>query len=139
MYLPVTMRNASANANAYRNVGAESAVLGADPHQLIGMVFDAALKSVRDAKAAIVRKDVAARVQAIGRATRLIDEGLRGTLNPVEGGAVAANLQTVYGYAIKKLVEANIHADIASVDEVERLLLPVASAWQEIRPQVIKQ
>jgi flagellar protein FliS len=133
MYLSINMRS----ANAYKTVGAEAGILGADAHQLIGLIFDAVLKSLRDAKAALQVGDVLAKAQAISRATRLIDEGLRSVLNDAGGGEIAANLSSLYDYSLQKLVEANIRSDVALVEEVEKLFLPVVSAWREIRPQVM--
>ena len=133
MYLSINMRS----ANAYKTVGAEAGILGADAHQLIGLIYDAVLKSLRDAKAAIYAKDAVARAQAISRATRLIDEGLRAVLNDAGGGEISRNLGSLYDYSLQKLVEANIGSDASLVQEVEELFLPVVSAWSEIRPQVM--
>lgn len=134
MFLSVNMRS----ANTYRQVGAEANVLGADSHQLIGLLYEAVLKSLGDAKAAFDRADVAARAQAISRAMRLIDEGLIGSLDMSRGGQVASSLRSVYDYSLAKLLEANLQANPARVDEVIAVLTPVVGAWSEIRPQVIQ-
>lgn len=133
MYLSINMRS----ANAYKTVGVEAGVLGADAHQLIGLIYDAVLKSLRDAKAAIHAKDVVTKAQALSRATRLIDEGLRAVLNDAGGGEISRNLGSLYDYSLQKLVEANVRSDVSLVQEVEELFLPVVSAWSEIRPQVM--
>jgi flagellar protein FliS len=134
MFLSVNMRS----ANTYRQVGAEANVLGADSHQLIGLVYDSVLKSLNEASVAFARGDVAARAQAISRAMRLIDEGLIGSLDMARGGQVASSLRSVYDYALNKLVEANIQSNPDLVEEVIAVLKPVIDAWSEIRPQVIQ-
>lgn len=134
MFLPINNRR---SANAYKTVGDEAAILGADAHQLIGLVFEAVLKSVREAKAALQRGDLSAKARAIGRAIQLIDEGLIAALNDARGGQMAANLRSLYLYSIRKLVDANIRSSITLVEEVEGLLVPVIDAWSEIRSQVI--
>jgi flagellar secretion chaperone FliS len=134
MFLSVNMRS----ANIYRKVGAEANVLGADSHQLIGLLYEAVLKSLHEARAAFERADVAARTQAISRAMRLIDEGLIASLDMSRGGQVASSLRSVYDYSLNKLVDANLRANPALVDEVISVLKPVIDAWSEIRPQVIQ-
>lgn len=134
MFLSVTMRS----ANTYRQVGAEANVLGADSHQLIGLVYDALLKALNEAHAAVLRGDVAGRAQAISRAMRLIDEGLIGSLDMARGGQVASSLRSVYDYAIKTLVQANVQVSSDLIEEVIAVLKPVIDAWSEIRPQVLQ-
>lgn len=134
MFLSINMRS----ANTYRQVGAEANVLGSDSHQLIGLLYEGVLKSLRDAQSAFERADVPARAQAISRAMRLIDEGLIASLDMAKGGQVAANLRSVYHFSVSKLVEANVHGKPDLVDEVIALLTPVIDAWTAIRPQVLQ-
>jgi len=133
MFTPVNMRS----ANAYRTVGVETAVTGADAHQLVGLLYEALLQSLSMAKTAIQNNDVANKGQAIGRAVRLIEEGLKAALNDAQGGELAANLRSLYDYSIVRLTEANLHSDGGIVEEVEQLIRPVADAWTQIRADVM--
>lgn len=133
MFTPVNMRS----ANAYRTVGVETAVTGADAHQLVSLLYEALLQSLSMAKTAIQNKDVANKGQAIGRAVRLIEEGLKAALNDAQGGELAANLRSLYEYSIVRLTEANLHSDGSLVEEVEQLIRPVADAWTQIRSDVM--
>lgn len=126
--------NASIAINAYKKVGTESKVIGADPHQLISLLFQGALESIAMAKDGITRKDVEAKGKAISKAIAIIGEGLHSSLNKKAGGDLAQNLSVLYDYMVRRLVEANINNDIAVLDEVDGLLAGLAEAWDGIRP-----
>ena len=132
MFMPVNMRSAS----AYQRVGVETAVTGADPHQLVSLLYEALKLSLGKAKIAIDNKDIAGKGQAIGRAVRLIEEGLKAGLNDAQGGELAGNLRSLYDYCILRLSEANLYTDKSMVEEVEGLIRPVSEAWEQIRSEV---
>ena len=132
MFTPVNMRS----ANAYRNVGVETSVAGADPHQLVSLLYEALLQSLSKTKVAIDGKDIPGKGQAIGRAVRLLEEGLKAALNVDQGGELAINLRSLYDYCIVRLTEANFHTDKGMVEEVEQLIRPVAQAWEQIRNEI---
>jgi flagellar secretion chaperone FliS len=126
MFTPVSMRS----ANTYKTIGVETSVSGATPHQLVSLLFDALQQALASAKGAIISGDISTKGQSIGRAVRLLEEGLKAGLDTTKGGELAANLRRLYDYCIFKLTEAN---DVAMVDEVIRLIRPVAEGWSEIR------
>jgi flagellar protein FliS len=131
MYLSINNRAAS----AYTRVGVETSVQGADAHELINLLFNGLLQTLTQAKGAMEREDIPAKGKAISKAVRLLDEGLKGSLSP-EGGELTQNLTQLYDYAIRRLTEANIRNDVQAVDEVRRLIEPVADSWKAIRGQV---
>jgi flagellar protein FliS len=114
-------------------VDLESSVLGANPHQLIGLMFNSLLQSLAKSKLAIQNKDVPTKVRTISHALRIIEEGLKGSLDTNRGGEVAANLVRLYDYCVLRLTEANLHSDVAMVDEVIALIKPVADGWDAIK------
>lgn len=120
-------------ASAYRRVAAETSVQTADPHQLVGLLFDALLQSIATARGALQRGDIAAKGAALGKAVRIIEEGLKAALNLREGGEVAANLHALYGYSVLRLTQANLRNDRAALEEVTRLIEPVAESWKLIQ------
>ncbi|MOA56442.1 Flagellar protein FliS [compost metagenome] len=63
---------------------------------------------------------------------RILEEGLKGALNPVQGGELAVNLGTLYDYCITRLTMANLRNDLALVEEVVGLIEPVAQGWKEM-------
>ena len=120
-------------ANAYRRIAAETSVQGASPHHLVGLLYDALLQSIASARGALARKDIEAKGMAIGKAVRIIEEGLKAGLNLEEGGEIAANLFDLYVYSIKRLTQANLHNDEAALVEVTQLIEPLADAWKHIK------
>lgn len=132
MYTSVNMRS----ANAYRTVGVETAVSGADPHQLVCLLYQALMQSLGTAKLSLQAGDIAGKGKAISRAVRLIEEGLKAGLNDAKGGELAVNLRGLYDYCIVVLSEANLRNDVKKVDEVIQLVQPVAQAWSDIKVEV---
>lgn len=128
MFTSVSNRSAA----AYRKVSVETSVDQADPHHLVDMLFDGLLRSVNAARAALVRKDIKSKCQNIVTAVRILEEGLIGALNLKDGGDLAANLQGLYGYCVVRLTQANAHNDDALLQEVQRLIEPVAQGWKAI-------
>jgi flagellar protein FliS len=120
-------------ASAYRRVAAETRVQGADPHQLVELLYEALLQSISRAKGALVRGDVEAKGEALGKAVRIIEEGLKAGLNLREGGEIAANLHQLYGYSVTRLIQANLRNDARALEEVAGLIEPLAESWKQIR------
>ena len=135
MFTPVSMRS----ANTYKSVGLETSVTGANPHQLVGLLFDGLQQSLAAAKGAILSGDVPAKGRAISRAVRILEEGLKAGLDTKRGGELAANLSSLYEYCIFKTTEANLRNDAALLEEVINLIKPVADSWSQIRGQAIVQ
>lgn len=130
--------NAIAAVNAYKRVGIESSVAGADPHQLISMLFKGALQSIATAKNEILSKDIAAKGKSISKAVAIIGEGLHASLDKKVGGELAENLSSLYDYMVKRLCDANLKNDITALDEVAGLLTGIAEAWDGIRPNYVQ-
>lgn len=137
MYIPLQNRSQSGRlAGVYKLVSASSSVESADPHQLIQLLFESLQETLLKAMGALQRGDMATKAQALGLATRLIDEGLKASLEHRSGDAQAdalsAKLALVYDYASMRLTLANLRNDTGLVEEVRRILAPVSSAWGEI-------
>jgi flagellar protein FliS len=119
-------------ANAYRQIDAETAVTDASPHRLIGMLFDAYMAALAQARGAMRQRDIAAKCQAITRAARIVEEGLRAGLDLNAGGELATSLDELYAYVATRLTLANLHNDESMLDECQRLMAPLRDAWGEI-------
>ena len=120
-------------ANAYRRIAAETSVQGASPHHLVGLLYDALLQTIASARGALARNDIEAKGVAIGKAVRILEEGLKAGLNLEQGGEIAANLFNLYVYCIKRLTQANLRNDEAALVEVAQLIEPLADAWKQIK------
>ena len=122
-------------AHAYSAVQNETAVQGADPHQLIELLLEGALSAIAAAHGAIERGDMAAKGRGISRAVGIVDEGLRGALDPKAGGTVAATLDDLYACVLLRLTQANVNNDSVLLRECSSLLLPLRDAWRDIKLQ----
>lgn len=115
----------------YQSVGLEMVVADASPHELINMLFSGALTAITRAKGLIDQKQLEAKGQQIGKASRILVH-LKGCLDLEKGGEVAANLDPLYDYMIQRLMTANRDLDIATLDEVSRLLGEVKAGWESM-------
>jgi flagellar secretion chaperone FliS len=120
-------------ASAYKRVSADTGVSAADPHQLVSMLFDGLIQSLNAARGAMERGEIEAKGQAIGKAVRILEEGLKAGLNLAQGGDLAARLRGLYDYAIQRLSLANLRNDRTLVTEVIGLIEPLADSWKQIR------
>lgn len=116
----------------YRKLGIESEVSNASPHRLIQMLFEGALGRLAAAQGAIVRNDMAAKGEHLGKAISIIG-GLRGSLD-MSAGELSENLDRLYEYMNFRLLEASSQNDADKVAEVIQLLKTLKSGWDEISP-----
>ena len=128
MFSPVSARATS----AYRQVGVQSIVDGASPHQLIKMLFDGLILSINGARGAMERGDVGEKIRHIGKAVRILQEGLLSALDRERGGEVANNLAVLYEYCVGRLTLANARNDVKLVEEVAGLVGTVSQGWTEM-------
>lgn len=124
------------HVNGYARVAAESSVGSADPHQLIHMLYDGALAAVHQARAHMQAQRVADKGAAISKAVRIIDEGLKISLDRNAGGELATRLLELYEYLVMRLLQANLRNDETALVEVAQRLTELRDAWAQIRPQV---
>lgn len=139
MYAPTTslaQRSPHSHANAYRQIGVQTGVDAASPHRLVAMLFDGFVEAVLRAKTAIAQGQIEQRGQAIGRALRIVDEGLKASLDLKGGGALATDLAHLYEYISLRLTYANLRSDTKALDECQALMQPLRQAWDSIAVQV---
>jgi len=115
----------------YSKVGIETDVLNASPHRLVAMLFDGLAEAMTQARGAIELRNTELKNRSLGRAVRILDEGLKAALN-LESGPLAADLRDLYAYMCMRLTHANLHADSSAIEECQRLLAPVREAWATI-------
>ncbi|URG50363.1 flagellar export chaperone FliS [Pectobacterium quasiaquaticum] len=121
-------------SQAYAQVGLESAVMSASPHQLIVMLFDGARSSMVRARILLEQGDIPGKGAALSKAIDIITNGLKVGLDMEKGGELAENLSALYDYMTQRLMIANLHNDVKVIEEVEALLENIASAWRQIGP-----
>jgi flagellar protein FliS len=119
-------------AGAYAQVHVSTGVAGATPHGLIVMLFDGLMGAIAEARGAMRSRDIPAKGKAIGRAVRIVDEGLSAALNLDAGGPLARDLRSLYTYINVRLTQANLKNDEGALDECVRLIEPLRSGWLAI-------
>jgi len=110
----------------------ESDVLGADPHRLIVLLFDAAEAALDQAQIHLADKNIEGKSRALGKAMEIITDGLISSLNVEAGGELAQNLKSLYVYMVSRLMHAHRHNDAGAVREVQKLLADISGAWREM-------
>lgn len=115
--------------NSYKS-GVTVGIEEASPHQLIQMLFDGCLQRMAVAKGAIQHQEIAIKGENISRAIGILG-GLRDSLD-LSQGEIATNLDRLYDYMERRLLEANLKNDELIIDEVSSLLRDVKSAWDSI-------
>lgn len=118
--------------NAYANIEVESAVLSASPYQLVNMLFDGALSALKRAQILMDQGDTTGKGQAISKAINIISNGLQSGLDYNANKELCTNLDNLYDYMTRRLLQANLHNDSAALVEVHSLLNNISDAWKEI-------
>ena len=115
----------------YKSVGVHADVESASPHRLIQMLMEGALEKINLAKGYMQRGEIALKASHISWAISIID-GLRMSMDKDSGGEIAQNLDSLYDYMGRRLVEANLHNNIEILNEVAGLLLEIKLAWDAV-------
>ncbi|MEY6431902.1 flagellar export chaperone FliS [Thioalkalicoccus limnaeus] len=129
--------NALSALKTYREVGVQSAIQDASPHQLVQMLMSGAIDRMTAAIGHMQRGEIADKGRLIGAAVAIV-ETLRGGLNRDVGGELAANLDSLYDYMARRLFTANLRNDSAALVEVISLMKQIREAWEAI-PQPQRQ
>jgi flagellar protein FliS len=129
------MRNAS---SLYRQTSVQGSVEGADRHQLIAMLLDGLVDRINQARGHILHKDVAAKGQTFAKAVGILGE-LRQSLDHKVEPTLTGRLDSLYDYITRRLLHAQLNDDLAALDESERLVAPIRSAWHGIRESFLAQ
>ncbi|WP_342323916.1 flagellar export chaperone FliS [Kosakonia sp. BYX6] len=124
----------SQGPQAYAQVSLQSKLAGATPHQLISMLFDGAHSAILQAAIYFENGNVAKRGKMLSKAINIIDNGLRAALDHERGKGIAADLEQMYEYMSRTLLEANLRNDPEPLKHVDSLLLKLAATWKEIEP-----
>lgn len=119
---------------AYRKIETDVAVETASPHQLILMLFDGAIAAIAFAKTELLAGRIESKGLSISKAIDIIANGLKVSLELEAGGEIAKNLDALYDYMVRRLIQANRKNQVAALDEVVSLLQEIRSAWTEITP-----
>lgn len=104
-------------------------VMTASPAELTQMLYDAACAHIRGA---ITRLEAGAPLEATPRFAKAQDIllELRSTLNR-EAGPLADQLDALYTFAWKRLLDASLRRDVVAAREALDVVDPIRTAWRE--------
>src|SRR5690242_15314549 len=118
--------------SAYASVGLETGVLAATPHKLILMLFQGAHVALSSALVHMKNGDITAKGEALSKAIAIINSGLQASLDVEAGGELARQLNALYEYMGRRLLQANLDNSSEYIEEVSRLLGQLSEAWATI-------
>ena len=113
--------------NAYQ----ETAVLTQNKGRIIVMLYDGAVKFLKQAIKNLEAKDYEAKGRDIAKAHDIILE-LNTVLDMEAGGEIAENLRSLYNFINKQLNQANTKSDTQMIREVISLLEELNQSWRVV-------
>jgi len=134
----MSLTNTRSGVDQYKRNGVQGAIENATPHRLIQMLMEGALGKMISAKGFMQKGEVAKKGEHISWAISIID-GLRLSLDKSVGGEIAQNLDELYDYMNRRLVDANLHNNVEYLDEVMGLLTEIRSGWDAISQEIISE
>lgn len=99
--------------------------------QQIVLLYDGAIRRIKEARSAIEAGRVRERATAVAKAAAIV-EGLQSALDHERGGEIAANLDRIYTYVGFRLHGLNLSADVATCDELAERLGDLRNSWAEL-------
>lgn len=115
--------------NAYQKYK-QTSVQSASREKILLMLYEAAIRFMKHAIAAIEKKDIAERGMNIGKAFDIVNE-LNNTLNHEVGGEIAANLEQLYMFVTEQLTKSNATGDKKPLEDALRIMETLYSGWVE--------
>ncbi len=109
----------------------ETAVTTQNKGRLVVMLYDGAIKFLKQAVKALQAGDLEAKGQNIAKAREIIFE-LNTVLDMDAGQEVAQNLRTLYNFMNKHLTQANINNDVQAIREVIGLMEELNQGWRAV-------
>lgn len=119
--------------NAYLNAFnhyQQTQVTTASREQILIMLYDGAIRFVRQAKDGVADGDRPRKIEGIQKAMAIITE-FRNTLDHEVGGEISANLDALYDYMLRELISANAKNALKPLEVVEGLLCDLRETWAQ--------
>ncbi len=111
---------------AYKKVQVQTA----DQGTLILMCYDGAINFLKKGKHAMLNREIVACNQYLGKAQNVLWE-LTNSLN-LNAGEIARNLEALYNYMIRRVIDAEYHNKPEALDEVITYMTELKESWEKI-------
>jgi flagellar protein FliS len=109
----------------------ETSINTASPTKLVVLLYQGALRFLREAMDDIRRQDYVHKRRSIDRAEAII-QYLQVTLDTERGGAIARELNRLYTYMKLRIYDGSARLDCKPIEEVIQLLETLMSGWEQI-------
>ncbi|MCK4467515.1 MAG: flagellar export chaperone FliS, partial [Desulfobacterales bacterium] len=90
-----------------------------------------AISSLKTAREKHISGEYETKAETVQKAQSIISE-LMQALDFEKGGEVARNLNSLYNYMLRRIIEGDVKRDVKAFDEVILMLGELESAWKEI-------
>jgi len=107
------------------------AVQTSSPTGLVVMLYEGAIRNLRDATDAIGKKDLVRKRQTIDRAVAILQH-LQCTLDRERGEAIATDLDRLYTYIISRVLQGSTKLEAEPLEEAAKLLGILLSGWEQL-------
>lgn len=129
-------RNLQQFQKAYQDDALSTRVLGANPVEIIVLLYEGAIEALDRAKIAIEQRDFQQKSLMINKAIDII-EGLRQSLNFEKGGEISVNLDSLYDFMKRHLVaSSDTEEQVKAIGDVTALLGDLLEAWKIVARDV---
>jgi flagellar protein FliS len=109
----------------------EQKILNAEPIELVKLLYQRAIDSVREARRHLASDEAQPRCRAINQAYAAVAE-LHSSLDPGAAPEMGATLEQLYLYIERRLLQALMTKSDAPLEEVLGLLTTLGEAWFEL-------
>jgi len=116
--------------NGYTNQYLATTVNSASPEQLMLMLYDGAIRFISLGIQAIENGLIDKRAYYINKTSAIVSE-FAATLDHSQNATLADDLDALYAYMLKRLLEANLKNDAAPLIEVKQLLSDLRVTWAQ--------
>jgi flagellar protein FliS len=113
-----------------------SSVMTASPERLVVMLYDGAIRFLRQAATAMRASDLQQARNRLGRAEAIIDE-LNMALD-MSQGELPEQLRAIYLFCKRYLIEATLRRDPDRIERVVSLLAELRESWDAIAAESIR-
>lgn len=123
----VTLPKVNSVAAKYKSV----AIQTCSPAQLVLMLLEGVIRFAAEADQAMAQNNRARVGERTGRCHAILEE-LAGGLDMTDTSGLCENLMGVYGFCMRRLVEANLKQDREILAEVPKVIRPIRDGWAEL-------
>ncbi len=113
----------------------KTVIASTDKVGIVLMLYEGTLKHLKIARHKIERGDTISKGTHIVKATTIVSE-LSNVLDMEKGGEIAKNLRSLYDYALRRLLFANMNNDIKAIEDVERVIETIKDGWKEMMQEM---